>query len=166
MQIVIKSNNLHGSTVKPNYLDWEELGIGKNLVYLVVFGLTCWILLLIIDSGLFSSTFARFKKKIEHIGFKSKSQNGSEESKSFGNEDEDVKNERRRIENTNMEQLSVTDNLIIRYEISYKYSLLCHNCLSVNINSVLLKINFYKITATSQKYFPTEPLPWTASASE
>ncbi|OXA58526.1 ATP-binding cassette sub-family A member 3 [Folsomia candida] len=93
--------------LKPDYLDWEELGIGRNLVYLTVFGIICWTILLVIDSGILSNTFGKFKRKVEHIGVK-------RSVPMIGKEDEDVKNERIRIDNSNLEFLSSTDNLIIR----------------------------------------------------
>lgn len=76
-------------------------------MYLTVFGIICWTILLVIDSGILSNTFGKFKRKVEHIGVK-------RSVPMIGKEDEDVKNERIRIDNSNLEFLSSTDNLIIR----------------------------------------------------
>jgi hypothetical protein len=91
---------------KDDYLDWDEVGIAKNLTYLFVFGVVFWILLLLTESGVIQSLVGRFRQKIEQSGRSIENNNSGE--------DPDVHQERERIRNGNLDVLCSTDNLVIR----------------------------------------------------
>jgi len=88
--------------VREDFLDWDEIGVGKNLMSLGIFGVVCWIVLLLTESGIFHQLQGRCRKTIER-------RRSLVENNNTG-EDPDVHRERERIQRNDTNG----DNLVMR----------------------------------------------------
>lgn len=90
-------------TVRPNYMDWQEVGIGKNVVYMLCVGILAMITLAIMESNLLKWLRRYTMKKLHNYGT---------QETVIEEEDKDVKIEREHVES---KQVDYSDGLLIRY---------------------------------------------------
>ncbi|OWF51665.1 ATP-binding cassette sub-family A member 3-like [Mizuhopecten yessoensis] len=95
------------------YLRWESPGIGKYLIFMVIQAIVYFLLIFLVESGMFNQLFYFLSGTAENsVG----SSMVAMEEQEYGKEEEDsdVRNERRRVNNTPLETLMQTDSLIIK----------------------------------------------------
>ncbi|CAL8113628.1 unnamed protein product [Orchesella dallaii] len=89
--------------MRSNYLDWQEVGIGKNIVYMLLVGAFAVVLLILVESNILGSLGWCFKNVRKHV------------SSNVCNEDEDVSLERKRVEREGHSDILVIKNLAKSY---------------------------------------------------
>ncbi|KAL3853222.1 hypothetical protein ACJMK2_016778 [Sinanodonta woodiana] len=111
-------------TFYSNYLTWDSPGIGRYLVFMAMEGFVYFGIVFLIESGLLSrlkpSTAARDSRASMHTLIEDE-------------EDSDVIAERNRINNTSLDQLMQTDEIIIKNVTKYYGPLRAVNNISIGV---------------------------------
>nr|CAH59462.2 ATP-binding cassette transporter sub-family A [Pecten maximus] len=95
------------------YLSWESPGIGKYLIFMVIQTVVYFFLIFLVESGLLNQLFYFLTCKTDNsVG--SSMVALEEQDYGEGEEDNDVRDERRRINNTSLDNLMKSDSLIIK----------------------------------------------------
>lgn len=109
--------------------DWEEPGIGRNLIYMVTTGIGFFVILLVIEyrvfAGLVYFILSFFERKLPPM-----SQNGQI--------DDDVNAEKRRVNGMTLSDLD-TNNLVLQSLSKFYGKFLAVNQISIGINRLVKK---------------------------
>ncbi|ODM97870.1 ATP-binding cassette sub-family A member 3 [Orchesella cincta] len=90
--------------MRSNYLDWQEVGIGKNIVYMLCVGVFAIVMLILVESKIFDGV---------RWGFKNLRSN--EKASILNDEDDDVRLERERVEKEGHSDILVIKDLAKSY---------------------------------------------------
>lgn len=88
--------------MRPNYLDWQEVGIGKNIVYMISVGIVAIAVLAVIESNTIRYLQMFSRKRASAAGTRDVDDQ----------EDEDVKAEREQVSSATVD---CSNGLLIRY---------------------------------------------------
>ncbi|OXA56781.1 ATP-binding cassette sub-family A member 3 [Folsomia candida] len=95
--------------LKQNYLDWERMGVGKNVVYLIISATFYIVLLLSVEFKVFKKIRDIFRKPVSILD-----DNESDIQDPVGLEDSDVLNEEEKIRKTDLQTLFKSERLVVR----------------------------------------------------
>ncbi|KAL3853224.1 hypothetical protein ACJMK2_016780 [Sinanodonta woodiana] len=116
-------------TFYSNYLTWDSPGIGRYLVFMAMEGFVYFGIIFLIESGLLSRLkYMILKPSTTAVGSMVSMHNLREEE-----EDSDVIAERNRINNTSLDQLMQSDEIIIRNVTKYYGPLRAVNNISIGV---------------------------------
>lgn len=103
-----------------NYLAWRAPGIGRELVFMLGWGVVFFFLILLMELGLGQRLLsALFSLRWSGLKLESSAVVNPLMKSSLSDEDSDVAAERQRITNTPMENLNITDSLVMKNLTKY-----------------------------------------------